>query len=90
MTIILKDDKPVYQKARRLSQAEKDIVNAQIDEWREQGIVRPSVSDFASPVMLVKKKDGSHGLCVDYRLLNKKIIKALVNRESARSEFEIL
>lgn len=75
MTIILKDDEPVYQKARRLSQAEKNIVNAQIDEWREQGIVRPSVSDFASPVVLVKKKDGSHRLCVDYRSLNKKIIK---------------
>lgn len=32
MTIILKDDEPVYQKARRISQAEKDIVNAEIDE----------------------------------------------------------
>lgn len=75
MTIILSDDEPVYQKARRLSQVEKDIVNAQIDEWLERGIVRPSVSDFASPVVLVKKKDDSYRLCVDYRLLNKKIIK---------------
>lgn len=77
MTIILRDDEPVYQKARRLSQAEKDIVNAQVDEWRAQGIIRPSTSDFASPVVLVKKKDGSHRLCVDYRLLNKKIIRSV-------------
>lgn len=75
MTIILKDEEPVYQKARRLSQTERDVVNAQIDEWERQGIVRPSASDFASPVVLVRKKDGTHRLCVDYRMLNKKIIK---------------
>lgn len=75
MTIILKDDEPVYQKARRLSQSKKNIVNAQMDEWKREGVVRESVSDFASPVVLVKKKNGSHRLYVDYRMLNKKIIK---------------
>lgn len=50
MNIILKDDEPVYQKARRLSQYERDIVNAQIDEWKGEGIIRESVSDFGSPV----------------------------------------
>jgi len=75
MTIILKDDEPIYQKARRLSQSERDIVNDQIGEWERQGMVRASTSDFASPVVLVKKKDGSHRLCVDYRMLNKKIIR---------------
>lgn len=75
MKIILKDEEPVYQKARRLSQFEKDIVNAQIDEWKRDGVIRESVSDFASPIVLVQKKNGSHRLCVDYRLLNKKIIK---------------
>jgi len=54
---------------------ERDIVNAQIEEWQEQGIVRSSTSDFASPIVLVKKRDGSYRLCVDYRLLNKKLIK---------------
>ena len=75
MKLILKDDEVVYQKARRLSPSEKNIVNAQIEEWEKQGIVRPSSSDYASPVVLVKKKDGSHRLCIDYRLLNRKIIK---------------
>lgn len=55
MTIILKDDEPVYQKARRLSQSEKNIVNAQIDEWKSEGIIRESVSDFASPIVLRKR-----------------------------------
>lgn len=75
ITIILKDDEPIYQKARRLSQFERDLVNAQIDEWERQGIVRLSTSDFASLIVLVGKKDGSHRLCMDYRMLNKKIIK---------------
>lgn len=75
MKLILKDDEAVYQKARRLSPSEKNIVNAQIEEWEKQGIVRPSSSDYASPVVLVRKRDGSYRLCIDYRLLNKKIIK---------------
>lgn len=73
ITLILKNDEPIYQKTRRLSQAEKDIVNAQVEGWEKQGVVRLSISEFASPVVLVKKKIIS--IDVDYRLLNKKIIK---------------
>lgn len=75
MKLILKDEEPVYQSARRLSPSERETVNAQIDEWIAEGIVRPSTSDYASPVVLVRKKDGSVRLCVDYRLLNRKIIR---------------
>ncbi|GFX10266.1 hypothetical protein TNCV_1866631 [Trichonephila clavipes] len=41
----------------------------------EQGIVRPSSSEYASPIVLVKKKDGTTRLCVDYRRLNRKLVK---------------
>jgi len=75
MTILLKDDEPVYQRARRLSPLEREKVNVQINEWIREGIAQPSLSEYASPIVLAKKKDGSTRLCVDYRLLNKKIIK---------------
>ncbi|CAK9834317.1 Transposon Tf2-9 polyprotein [Anthophora retusa] len=75
MTIVLKDDEPVFQRARRLSPSERDTVNEQVQEWLRDGIVQHSLSEYASPVVLVKKKDGSSRLCVDYRLLNRKIAR---------------
>lgn len=75
MSIVLRDDEPVYQRARRLAMPERENVNAQINEWMRDGIVQPSLSDYASPVVLTKKKNGFTRLCVDYRQLNKKIIK---------------
>ncbi|GFS85473.1 retrovirus-related Pol polyprotein from transposon 17.6 [Trichonephila clavipes] len=75
MKVILKDDIPVYQSARRLAFPENQDVNKQIDEWLEQGIVRPSSSKYASPIVLVKKKYGTTRFCVDYRKLNRKLVK---------------
>ncbi|KAH0948691.1 hypothetical protein HN011_004966 [Eciton burchellii] len=75
MTILLKDDDPVCQRARRLSPIKREQVNIQIDEWIREGIVEPSLSEYASPVVLARKKNGSIRLCVDYQQLNKKIIK---------------
>jgi hypothetical protein len=54
--IIVNDDKPIYQRSRRLSPKEKVFVENQVVEWIEEGIIRPSCSDYASPIVLAPKK----------------------------------
>ncbi|GBM14591.1 Pro-Pol polyprotein [Araneus ventricosus] len=75
MNIVLEDQIPVCQRARRLSFPEKQKVNEQITDWLNQGIIRESCSDYCSPLVLCKKKDGNLRLCIDYRKLNAKIVK---------------
>ena len=42
-----------------------------MDTMLEMGVVRPSTSPYVSPIVMVKKKDGSNRVCVDFRKLNK-------------------
>lgn len=75
LNIILADEEPVCQRARRLSWQEKNEVDKQIEAWLEDGTISPSTSNYSSPVVLTSKKDGSKRLCVDYRALNKKTVR---------------
>lgn len=75
MKIILKDDNPISSGPRRLPIAERGIVEQQVDEWLKNGIIEESESEYSSPVVLVRKRDGTPRLCVDYRRVNKVIVK---------------
>ncbi|GFX22324.1 transposon Tf2-6 polyprotein [Trichonephila clavipes] len=75
MRIILKDEEPVCQHPRRLAFTERQEVNKQIEEWLNEGIIRPSSAEYASPIVMVKKKNGSSRMCIDYRKLNQKLVK---------------
>lgn len=75
LKIILTDDIPVYQRARRFSPKVKEAIEEQIKEWLKDGIIRPSASDYASPVVPKMKIDGTIRTCIDYRLVNQKVIK---------------
>ena len=46
MTIVLKDDESIYQRARRLAPQEREEVNAQINKWTEEGIVHHGHFEF--------------------------------------------
>ena len=73
--IPLLDDVPVRQRYRRIPPSEYEAVKAHIHQLLEAQVIRESSSPYASPIVLVRKKDGSLRLCVDYRLLNSKTRK---------------
>ena len=73
--IPLLDDVPVRQRYRRIPPSEYESAKAHIRQLLDAQVIRESSSPFASPIVLVKKKDGSLRLCVDYRLLNSKTRK---------------
>lgn len=75
LDIVLTDDEPIFHKPRRLPFTERGIVDEQVDEWLKNGIVEPCSSPYASQVVVVRKKDGKSRVCIDYRRLNRKLIK---------------
>ncbi|PIK38532.1 Retrovirus-related Pol polyprotein from transposon [Apostichopus japonicus] len=62
--------KPVRQAARRLPPTRKEEATTEVKRMLRQDIIEPSSSSWSSPVVLVKKGDGSTRFCVDYRRLN--------------------
>ena len=65
---------PVKQKPRRLPHAHHAEIREQVEKLAETGIIKPSTSNYASNVLLVRKKDGTWRLCIDYRELNSKTV----------------
>ncbi|GKD30223.1 hypothetical protein Tco_1241001 [Tanacetum coccineum] len=54
---------------------QKDAIEAMVKELLEAGVIKPSHIPFASPIVMVKKKDNTWRMCIDYRQLNKHTIK---------------
>ncbi|GBL73575.1 Retrovirus-related Pol polyprotein from transposon 297 [Araneus ventricosus] len=64
------DHPPIKQYPRRLPLARKEEAEHLVKEMVDNGIIEESSGPWASPIVLVKKKDGSTRFCVDYRKLN--------------------
>lgn len=65
------DASPIHRRPYRVSATERAIIQKEVDKMMDKDIIEPSSSPWASPVVLVKKKDNSWRFCVDYRHLNK-------------------
>ncbi|GKA90014.1 putative reverse transcriptase domain-containing protein [Tanacetum coccineum] len=66
---------PVARTPYRLAPSEMKELSGQLKELSDKGFKRPSSSPWGSPVLFVKKKDGSFRTCIDYRELNKLTVK---------------
>ena len=69
-TINTGDAPPVRMRPYRVPEAQKERIENCIDDMLAQDVIRPSSSPWASPVVLVKKPDGSDRFCVDFRRVN--------------------
>ena len=63
-------DEPVHQRPRRLAKAHAAVMQKNVKELADAGVIRPSESEWASNVVMARKKDGTWRMCVDYRDLN--------------------
>ena len=70
MEIDTGDARPKKQPARRMPFAVRSNVAKQLRSMQEAGVIQPSNSPLVSPVVMVRKRDGTRRFCVDYRELN--------------------
>ena len=69
------DAVPIKQQPRRLPNSLRTVVEEQVGEMLENDIIKPSNSPWSSPIVLVRKKDGTWHFCIDLRKLNDVTVK---------------
>ncbi|CAG7830234.1 unnamed protein product [Allacma fusca] len=88
--IELEDDTPYATRPYRVSRAERKEIDRQIRELLDNGIIEPSNSPWAAPVILIRESDGTYRLAVDTRILNsktKKIVYVLPRQDKSFDAF---
>lgn len=68
--IRLTTDQPIKQRYRPRNPAMQAIINREVQKMEEAGVIESSQSAWSSPSVLVRKKDGTHRFCIDFRKLN--------------------
>ncbi|GJQ99191.1 putative reverse transcriptase domain-containing protein [Tanacetum coccineum] len=66
---------PVAKSLYHLAPSKLEELSGQLKELQDKGFIRPSSSPWGASMLFVKKKDGSFRMCIDYRELNKLIVK---------------
>ena len=66
---------PICQRPYRYPHFQKSEIEKIVTDLLEVGSIRPSQSPFFSPILLVRKVDGSRRMCINYRALNQATMK---------------
>lgn len=66
---------PICVRPYRYPFYQKEEIERHVKDMLKSGVIRPSQSPYSSPILLVRKADGSWRMCVDYRALNKETVK---------------
>ncbi len=72
--IRLTEDKPFRERSRRLPPADLEDVRQHLEKLKGAEIIAESRSPYASPIVVVRKKNGQIRMCVDYRTLNRRTV----------------
>ena len=64
------DDTPMAQPYRRIPPAHLEEVRSHLEGLMDRGVIRPSTSPYAAPIVVVRKKNGELRVCCDFRKLN--------------------
>ena len=67
--------KPVQLDRYRRGPRTRELIRAQVDRMLKLEVIEPSQSEWASPVLLIPKPDGSPRFCIDYRQLNERTVR---------------
>ncbi|KAJ9520731.1 hypothetical protein QJQ45_007584 [Haematococcus lacustris] len=68
---LVPDSRPPVTPMYRLSRPEQEELKKQIKDYLAKGMIEPSSSPYAAPILFVQKKSGELRMCIDYRQLNK-------------------
>ena len=71
----VEDAKPVFSQPYRAGPEARKVVKESVEDMLDKGVIEPAQSEWASPVVLVPKPDGTLRFCVDYRKLNAITVK---------------
>ncbi|KAJ9532587.1 hypothetical protein QJQ45_010678 [Haematococcus lacustris] len=74
---LVPDSRPPVTPMSRLSKPEQEELKKQIKDYLAKGMIEPSSSPYAAPILFVQKKSGELCMCIDYRQLNKLTLRDL-------------
>jgi len=85
---LMEDTKPIKSKVRKMSQVQLKALKEELTKLLNKGLIVPSNSPWASPIVMVPKSGSRWRLCSDYRKVNKVTVKDAYSIPNIREAFE--